>query len=225
LFEALFALKCVIVATSNRPPREHYKDGINRELLLPFFAKIEAELDVISLDSKRDYRLSRLESEPTYFIGLGALADNFADRAWDRLTYGAHGLPRKLEIDGRIWAVNHCAAGCARFGFLELCGNQSVSQTALGARDYLVLAKSFNTIIIENIPQLSEAQFNEAARFRNLIDALYEAKTKLIVTMEVPPEALYIKGSQSAEFERTVSRLFEMRSSEYLALEPHSTNQ
>lgn len=219
LFEALFARKCIIVATSNRAPREHYKDGINRELLLPFFARIESELDIISLDSKRDYRLSRLESEPTYFIGKGAAATAFADRAWDRLTFGAKGLEKKLMVDGRDWVIDCCAAGCARFDFFALCGNQSSAQTALGTRDFLLLAKSFNTIIIENVPQLSEAQFNEAARFRNLIDALYEAKTKLIITMHAAPEATYIKGSQCTEFERTASRLYEMRSSEYLALE------
>ncbi|MEK7660664.1 MAG: cell division protein ZapE [Pseudomonadota bacterium] len=219
LFEALFERKCVIVATSNRAPREHYKDGINRELLLPFFARIENELDIISLDSKRDYRLSRLESEPTYFIGVGENAQIFADRAWDRLTFGAKGLEKKLNINGRDWTIKCAAAGCARFDFLELCGNQSNTQAALGTLDYLLLAKTFNTIIIENVPQLSTAQFNEAARFRNLIDALYEAKTKLIITMAAPPEETYISGTQSTEFERTASRLYEMRSHEYLVLE------
>jgi cell division protein ZapE len=187
--------------------------------LLPFFARIETELDVISLDSKRDYRLSRLESEPTYFVGDQESAKTFADRAWDRLTFGAKRLEKKLNIDGRDWLIKCAAAGCARFDFGELCGNQSSTQAALGTRDYLLLAKTFNTIIIENVPQLSEAQFNEAARFRNLIDALYEAKTKLIITMAAAPEETYIKGTQSTEFERTASRLHEMRSHEYLALE------
>lgn len=219
LFDALFARQCVVVATSNRQPRDQYQNGINRELLYPFFAQLEQELEIISLDSRRDYRLSRLESEPTYHIGLGDEAAKFMDRAWKRLTYGGDMHILKLNVEGREWLIKRSAAGCAYFDFQELCGNQGSNQSPLGTRDYLALAKTFNTILLENVPRLSEAQSNEAARFRNLIDALYESKTKLIISMDCPPEELYIKGTQSFEFERTASRLYEMRSHEYLEME------
>lgn len=218
LFDALFSRNVVIVATSNREPREHYKDGINRELLMPFFGALEKELEVISLDSNRDYRLNRISSEEVYFIGTGKVAHAFMERIWAKLTQGAMPLARSLFIDGRELRILKAAAGCARFEFEELCGNSKPGQSPLGSGDYLALAKSFSTIFIDNLPKLSESQANEAARFRNLIDALYEAKTKLIITMKCAPEEIYTNGPQSDAFARTASRLYEMRSDEYLNL-------
>lgn len=186
-------------------------------------ARLEQELDVHSLDSERDYRLERLEREPTYFYPLNQDAKDFILRAWDRLTFGANPLPQKIIVEGRPTEIKKTAAGVAWFDFNELCGDYSSNQSPLGVRDYLEISRIFNTIIIENIPQLNKNKANEATRFRNLIDALYENKTKLIISAEVEASQLYLEGTQSFEFERTASRLYEMRSHDYLSL-PHGTN-
>jgi cell division protein ZapE len=212
LFEKLVAEGVVFVATSNRPPPDLYKNGLNRQLFLPFISLLQESLDVVELAAARDYRLERLMAAPVYYAPAGPAADEKLNEAWDRLTEGAQPHPVTLEVQGRKLRIERAAASCARVTFEELCARP------LGAADYIELADRFSTIILEDIPKLGPNQREEAARFRVLIDALYEAKTKLIASAEAEPAALYPAGDQSFEFERTVSRLMEMRSADYLAL-------
>ena len=212
LFERLFAEDVVIVATSNRPPDELYKNGLNRQLFLPFITLLKARVDLIELAGPRDYRLERLMAAPVYYAPLGPAADEAMARAWARLTHGAVPHAVTLDVQGRALVVERQAAGVARLSFAELC------ERPLGAADYIELAERFHTILLEHVPKLTPAMRDAAARFRTLVDALYEAKTKLVVSAEAEPAALYPQGDQSFEFERTASRLMEMRSQAYLAL-------
>lgn len=219
LFNALWDRQVVVVATSNRHPSELYKNGLNRQLVVPFLERMTKELEIHSLDSERDYRLKRLQAEPVYYSPLDNGAKNFMDRAWERLTFGAKPQETIIINDGREIPIPQVAAGCARFEFMDICGNFGTSTSPLGVRDYLQIARIYHTVMIENIPKLGRDQANEATRFRNLIDALYENKCKTIITAEVEADKLYTDGTQSFEFERTSSRLYEMRSHEYLELE------
>lgn len=212
LFERLFAEDVVIVCTSNRPPDDLYKNGINRQLFLPFIELIKSRVDLVELAGPRDFRLEQLMAAPVYYAPLGPAASEAMDQAWSRLTHGAAPQACVLDVNGRALRVEREAAGVARFTFDELCARP------LGAADYLEIAERFHTVLLENIPRLTPAMREEAARFRTLIDALYEAKVKLIASADAQPEALYPGGDQSFEFERTASRLMEMRGEAYLAL-------
>lgn len=212
LFERLFAEDVVIVATSNRPPDGLYKNGLNRQLFLPFIALIKRELDVAELSGPRDYRLERLMAAPVYYSPLGLAAEQAIEHAWKRLTFDATPQAVTLDVGGRPLHVEREASGVARFTFDELCARP------LGAADYLEIADRFHTVILESIPRLTPSMREEAARFRILIDALYEAKVKLVASADAEPADLYPSGDQSFEFERTASRLMEMRSQSYLAL-------
>ena len=212
LFERLFAEDVVVVATSNRPPADLYKHGLNRQLFLPFIELIERKLDLVELAGPQDFRLKQLMAAPVYYAPLGPAADEAIESAWKRLTAGAHAQAVTLDVGGRQLRVEREAAGMARFSFDNLC------KRALGAADYLEIAERFHTVILENIPRLTPAMREEAARFRTLVDALYEAKVKLIASADAEPAQLYPAGDQSFEFERTASRLMEMRSESYLAL-------
>ncbi|MGQ0532035.1 MAG: cell division protein ZapE [Caulobacteraceae bacterium] len=212
LFERLFEEDVVIVATSNRPPDDLYKNGLNRQLFLPFIALLKRKLDVIGIAGSHDFRLRQLMAAPVYYAPLGPAADEAMDRAWRRLTAGAAPQAMTLDVGGRELRVEREAAGIARFTFDELCARP------MGAADYLEIAERFHTVLLENIPRLSPSMREEAARFRTLIDALYEAKVKLVASAEAQPQDLYPAGDQSFEFERTASRLMEMRSEAYLAL-------
>lgn len=213
IFKHLLALDVVIVATSNRPPRDLYKNGINRQLFEPFVTFVEQRFDVLELAAERDYRLERLMAAPVYYAPLGPAADAAMDASWARLTLGSKPMPMSLDIDGRMLHLPRTAAGCARVTFSQMCAR------ALGTGDYLEIARRFHTVLIDGIPKLTPNLREEAARFRLLIDALYEAKTKLVCSAEAEPDKLYPQGDQSFEFERTASRLMEMRSAAYLALE------
>ena len=213
LFEALFERHVTIVATSNRHPNDLYKDGINRPLFLPFIEHLKANCDVMELASERDYRLDRLIEAPVWYAPLGGESERALDQAWDRLTLGAEPQHCVLTVKGRKLEVHREAAGVARFTFEELCARP------LGSRDYLAIAANFNTVILSGIPTLGPENRNEAARFVSLIDAFYEAKVKLVASAAAEPEELYPEGDGSFEFERTVSRLHEMRSTDYLAEE------
>ncbi len=212
LFERLFEEEVVVVATSNRAPRDLYKNGINRQLFLPFIALLEQRLDVIEIAGPDDFRLRQLMAAPVYYAPLGPAAEEAMEQSWRRLTAGAAPQAVALDVGGRTLRVEREAAGVARFSFEELCARP------LGAADYLEIAERFHTVLLENIPRLSPAMREEAARFRTLIDALYEAKVKLVASAETQPLELYPAGDQSFEFERTASRLIEMRSETYLAL-------
>jgi len=211
LFEALFDMAVTVVATSNRHPNDLYKDGINRPLFLPFIEHLKAHCDILELASERDYRLDRLIEAPVWYAPLNAESEAALDRAWDRLTLGAEPQHCVLTVKGRKLEVHREAAGVARFTFEELCARP------LGSRDYLAIAANFNTVILSGIPTLGPENRNEAARFVALIDALYEAKIKLVASAAAEPESLYPEGDGSFEFERTASRLHEMRSTDYLA--------
>jgi cell division protein ZapE len=212
LFERLFAEGVVIVATSNRPPDDLYKNGLNRQLFLPFIALIKEKLDLVEIAGSKDYRLANLLAAPVYYAPLGPAAEAAMDRAWARLTHSATPQAVMLDVGGRALRVEREAAGVARFSFAELCARP------LGAADYLEIAERFHTVLLEQVPRLTPAMREEAARFRTLIDALYEAKVKLVASADAEPAGLYPAGDQSFEFERTASRLMEMRSQAYLAL-------
>jgi cell division protein ZapE len=219
LFTALITQHgLVIVTTSNRAPGELYKDGLNREHFLPFIALIERELDVLALNGPVDYRLERLGGMATWHTPLGDAATAQVREAFFRLTDyppedAAHVPSAELDLGGgRKLHVPKSLKGVAVFSFRRLC------MEARGAPDYLAIAQTYHTVIIVGIPRLGPENRNEAARFVTLIDALYEQKVKLLATAATEPEQLYAAGDGRFEFERTVSRLMEMQSADYLAL-------
>ena len=211
LFEALWGRGIVVVATSNRPPIDLYKHGLNRQLFEPFIKMMPDHLIIHEFAGETDHRLRQLQAAPVYYTPLGAQADKGIEAAWQRLTGAAQGRETVLTVQGRELILKKTAAGTARTSFNRLCAN------ALGAADYLRLSHAFQTLILENVPQLGPHNRNEAKRFVTLIDALYETRTKLVMSAEVEPSDLYLKGDGVFEFERTASRLMEMRSEDYLA--------
>ena len=218
LFTALIDAGVTVVTTSNRPPRDLYKDGLNREHFLPFIALIEQRLDVLTLNGPVDYRLERLGGHPTWYAPTGPDATEAVRAAFFRLTDyppedSLHVPSEELAITGgRMIHVPKSLKGVAVFSFKRLCAE------ARGAPDYLAIARHFHTVIIVGIPVLGPDKRNEAARFKTLIDALYEHKVKLLATADAEPVNLYPDGDGAFEFERTVSRLMEMQSRDYLAL-------
>ena len=217
LFTALIEAGVVVVATSNRAPSDLYKDGLNREHFLPFIALIENRLDVIRLDGPTDYRLERLGGIPTWYVPNGPEATEAMRSAFFRMTDfppedSVHVPSAELAIsEGRSMHVPKSLKGVAVFSFKRLCGE------ARGAPDYLAIARHYHTVLIVGIPVLTPEKRNEAARFKTLIDALYEHNVKLIASADAEPAALYPDGDSAFEFERTVSRLMEMQSADYLA--------
>ena len=210
LFELLFDHGVVVVATSNREPDDLYKDGLNRQLFLPFISLLKEQLDILHLVGGRDYRLERLAEHPVYFSPLNAQSVSEMDRIFDEMTEGHAPTPKTLTTQGRELEAKTAARGVARFTFEELCAQP------LGASDYLTLAENFHTILLENVPKLTPALRNESKRFVTLVDILYEAKANLVISAEVEAESLYPEGDGNFEFARTVSRLMEMRSEDYL---------
>lgn len=206
LFEALDARGVCIVTTSNLPPDGLYKDGLNRQLFLPFVSWMNQNLDVIHMGDGVDYRLGRILSHQTYFVGKAVAEMN---TVWNHLTDHSGGEKVALEILGRKLVVPKTAHGCARFSFAELCENP------LGAPDYLALAKNFRTIFINDIPVIKASNRNEAKRFILMIDTFYDSKTKLVIAAAAQPEKLYPAGFHKAEFARTISRLNEMQSASW----------
>ncbi len=217
LFTGLLDQGVTVVATSNRAPSELYKDGLNREHFLPFIATVERRLDVIALNGPTDYRMQRLSGVKTWHVPNGAPATAAVREAFFKLTdyppEDAKNVPT-AEIDlggGRMLHVPKSLKGVAVFSFKRLCGE------ARGASDYLAIARRYHSVFVVGIPKLGPENRNEAARFVTLIDALYEYKVKLIATADAEPVNLYDEGDGKFEFERTVSRLMEMQSQEYLA--------
>jgi cell division protein ZapE len=217
LFSQLLERGVTVITTSNRPPRDLYKNGLNRELFLPFIDLIEKELDVLALNGPTDYRLERLGGFPTWYVPNGPEATAALSRAFFRLTDyppedAAHVPSEEIAVQGgRTLQVPKALKGVAVFSFKRLCGE------ARGAPDYLAIARRYHSVIIVGIPRLGPENRNEAARFVTLIDALYEQKVKLLAAADAEPAALYTKGDGAFEFERTVSRLMEMQSADYLA--------
>ncbi len=218
LFEALFAHGVVMVATSNRPPDGLYLDGLQRARFLPFIALLKAKLDILHLAGEVDYRTIRLGDMDVYFTPPGAAAEGALDAAFKRLTEDRAGErvavgPVTLIAQGREIIVPRAARGTARFTFEELCGQP------LGAADYLCLAREFHTVILSDIPAMGPENRDLAARFGILIDALYEHRVKLVCSAAAQPDGLYPAGDLSFEFQRAASRLIEMQTKEYKALE------
>lgn len=210
LFEALWSHGVVVVATSNRPPEDLYKHGLNRQLFEPFIEMMPQHLIIHEFEGETDHRLRQLQAAPVFYSPLGEEADVGVEAAWQRLIGSATPRETCLSVQGRKLHFKETAAGVARTSFARLCAEN------LGPADYLRLSYAFQTLILENVPKLGKHNRNEAKRFVTLIDALYETRTKLVMSAEVQPHDLYKDGDGSFEFERTASRLIEMRSTEYL---------
>ena len=211
-----------MVTTSNRPPVDLYKNGLNREHFLPFIALIESRLDVIALNGPTDYRRDRLGQVDTWLVPNGPEATRILSGDFFRLTDfpvedRAHVPSEDLIVQGRTLHVPKALKGVAVFSFKRLCAE------ARGPADYIAIARRFHTVILVGIPKLGPENRNEAARFVALIDALYEQKVKLLAAADAEPAQLYEKGDGRFEFDRTISRLEEMRSETYLA-QGHGTD-
>lgn len=203
LFEKLFARGTIVVTTSNRHPDELYKNGLNRQLFLPFIEMIKERMEVHHLDSGNDHRLGRLSGRDVYFTGEGAQAR--MDDLWHDLA-GGDGTPLKIARKGRDVIIPRYRSGVGRGDFSAFC------RVPLGPGDYLEIAKSVRTLMIDDVPVLTRDAANEAKRFVTLIDALYEAKVGLVMSAAAEPDELYEAGDGAFEFQRTASRLHEMAS-------------
>ena len=210
LFTALFEHGIVVVATSNIEPDGLYEHGLNRNSFLPFIKLMQQKMEVVSLDGEKDYRLDRLMGHKVYLTPLGPEADAEVQTMWEELTECESAPPMELEVTGRTLVVPEAARSVARFDFADVC------EKPLGPGDFLKIAKTFHTVIVENIPKLSKARRNEAKRFVILIDALYDNHVRLIASAEVAPAKIYPEGDHAFEFNRTASRLIEMQSEDYL---------
>lgn len=214
LFTELFGLGCVLVATSNVAPDDLYRDGLNRGLFLPFISLLSENVDVVTLDSPTDYRMQKNANLHVYLTPIGAATDMAMDAAWRQVTEGETASPAELPMKGRSIHVPLAAGRAARFTFADLC------EKPLGAPDYLAIAARFDAVFIDHVPQLGPERRNEVKRFINLVDALYDHTVRLYVSAASVPDDLLTErhGTEGFEFDRTVSRLFEMRSAEYLDL-------
>ncbi|ESZ05365.1 MULTISPECIES: cell division protein ZapE [unclassified Mesorhizobium] len=212
LFSALFANGVVLVATSNVAPQDLYRDGLNRQLFLPFISILERHAHVLTLDADKDYRLEKLARTPVYVTPGDAEADRMLDEAWQAMTHGAATAETALTLKGRQVRIPAASGNAARFSFADLC------EKPLGARDFLAIAGRFSTVFIDHVPVLGEGKRNEAKRFILLIDTLYDHHTRLVVSADASPPELYTarRGNEVFEFERTASRLIEMQSRDWL---------
>lgn len=208
LFDQMLAAGVAIVTTSNRIPDDLYKDGLNRDLFLPFIALIKDRLSVVELASPRDYRQDRLAGAQVYFHPADRNASAAINGIWNDLSQGK-GAPLNLVVKSRKVELPAFANGVARARFFDLCGQP------LGPADYLAISEAVRVLILEDIPRLGSENFNMARRFVTLIDALYEARVQLIASAADVPERLYIEGEGSFEFERTASRLREMQAADW----------
>ena len=224
LFEHLLERGVRVVTTSNRRPGDLYRDGLNRELFLPFIGLVERRFDVVEVNGPTDYRLHRLSGVNVWHVPNGPEATKALSDAFFKLTdYPVEDRAKVPTEDldvggGRTLHVPKSLKGVAVFSFKKLIGQ------ARGAADYLAIAQRFHTVILVGIPVMTREMRNEAARFVTLIDALYEHRVKLLAAADAEPSGLYPQGDGSFEFQRTVSRLEEMRSAEYLA-EGHGTDR
>lgn len=218
LFQALFAKGVVVVATSNVEPGELYKDGLNRALFLPFIDMIRERMEVFRLDSRTDFRLEKLTGSEVWFTPLGSHATDELQRIFRSLTGVERGEPATVRVFGREVAVPEVAHNIARFHYDDLC------MAPLGAADFVEIARVYHTLILDGVPILDPARRNEVKRFIVLVDALYDQRCKLVAAAAAKPQRLYSggQGVEAFEIQRTVSRLIEMQSEEYLAL-PHGS--
>jgi cell division protein ZapE len=211
LFTALFEHGVVVVTTSNFAPDELYKNGLQRARFLPFIELLKQKLDFLELASPTDYRLARLKAMRVFHAPLGPAASRTLQKVFEDLTAGADARPEELTVKARAVPVPRAARGVACFTFAGLCGEP------LGAEDYITIAERYHTLVLDGVPRLTEDRRNEAKRFMILIDTLYEHKVKLVMAADAAPHDLYKGPSHAFEFERTISRLMEMQSNDYLA--------
>jgi cell division protein ZapE len=213
LFSELFAQGCVLVATSNVEPDNLYKDGLNRGLFLPFVDLLKTYVDVVTLDSPTDYRMEKLNSQPVYLSPISERTDMAMDAAWAQALHGRKAQPTEIPRKGRTIHVPLAVDRMARFSFADLC------EAPLGAADFLAIADRFDTVFIDHIPLLGPEKRNQTKRFIILVDTFYDHAIRLFVSAAAMPEELLLerRGTEGFEFDRTTSRLFEMRSAEYLA--------
>jgi cell division protein ZapE len=210
LFKHLFERGVVVVATSNSAPEALYEHGLNRSLFLPFIALLREHMDIVELKAAKDYRLEKLAGQPLYFAPAGAQARAELDAHWDRLTGRHPGEVEVLEVKGRSVRVPLASMGIARFSFAQLC------EAPLGTHDYLRIAHTYHTLLVDDIPVMARDRRNPARRFINLIDTLYDNKVCLIASAAAEPDDLCEDDGTKKAFARTASRLIEMRSEEYL---------
>ncbi len=214
VFERLMDTGVVVVTTSNRPPADLYKDGLQREKFLPFIHLLEDRLEVLELDARQDYRLGRLEGHRVYLSPLGPDSQAALEDLFQALLDGTPEAPETVEVHGRRIPVPRAGNGVAWFPFDDVCGQP------LGAADYLEIASLYDTVIVSDIPVMRPADRDRARRFVVLVDALYEHRTALVCSAAGPAETLYQAGDGRFAFDRTVSRLMEMRAADYLG-RPH----
>lgn len=214
LFEALWTNEgVVVIATSNRAPNDLYKQGLNRPLFEPFIRMMPDHLLIHPFEGDTDHRLRALTAAPIYYTPLDESATAAISAAWGRLTRDATPIPFELTVQGRVLEFLKTARGVLWSDFAALCEeNRSPAE-------FLEIAKGFHTVILEDVPQMGADMRNAAKRFVTLIDALYESRTKLVMSAAVQPDHLYERGDGAFQFERTVSRLMEMRTEEYLGQE------
>ncbi|HKG76106.1 MAG TPA: cell division protein ZapE [Beijerinckiaceae bacterium] len=220
LFTALFEHGVVVVATSNVEPDRLYEGGLNRALFLPFIGLLKERMEVATLDSRTDFRLEKLGGSPVYFVPADEAARRALDDIFAGLTVGAKPKPMQITVHGHPIDVPAQAMGAARFSYADLC------QKPLGAADYIALARTFHTLVLDGVPVIPSARRDEARRFITLVDVLYERHVKLVMSADAEPQGLYHAetGNEAFAFDRTVSRLIEMRSHEYLALPREETH-
>jgi len=214
LFETLFDEGLTVIATSNRMPDDLYKNGLQRDRFLPFIELLKQRLEILELGGGHDYRMDRMRELDVYLTPLGAWATAKLDEAFRTLSGGADGEPRVLRTQGRDVPVPRAAPGVAMADYMDWCARP------MGAADFLCIADHFHTVILAGIPKMGPDSQDKAARFVTMIDSFYERKVKFICSAAASPEKLYTEGDGAFEFQRTVSRLMEMQSPEYLAL-PH----
>ena len=210
LFRGLYDRGVVVVSTSNWPPDDLYQGGLQRDRFLPFIALLKERQEVVHLDSPMDYRTQFIVEEGSYFTPLGKGAQDQADTLFSHLTDGVEAEQESFKVKGRTIEVEAAAKGVARFSFAQLC------EQPYGAEDYLEITRRYHTVFLEGVPKLTYDRRNEAKRLMNFVDVLYEAQAKLVVTADALPDALYRGKDHAFEFERTISRLQEMQSLEYI---------
>ena len=206
LFEALIAEDVFIVVSSNTPPVKLYENGLNRQLFLPFIGLIGSRFELIEIEGRFDYRLNRMAGEEIFLWPLGERADAHLHHLWEAVTEGRKAEPVDIKIQGRILRVPEAARGAARFTFADLC------EAPLGSADYLALADRFQTIFIEKVPELGNSRRDARCRFISLIDILYDAHARVVISAAKPPLGL---APDAKDFERTGSRLQEMQGRDY----------
>ena len=213
LFETLFEEGITVIATSNRAPDDLYSNGLQRDRFLPFIELVKQRLEILELGGGHDYRMDRMRELDKYLTPLGAWATKKLDEAFRALADGADGEPRVLRTQGRDVDVPRAAPGVAMAHYLDWCAKP------MGAADFLCIAEHFHSVILAEIPKMGPDNRDKAARFVTMIDTFYEKKVKFICSAAASPDKLYTEGDGAFEFQRTVSRLMEMQSPEYLALE------